>query len=132
MLPLRVTRAARPVNRARALCTAPLCSHAIFTLTFVFTNTHDPRYIMFWPNTTRNKMAAWAGNQGADGMLAEQIHNANPDQPEGRIMADSTSMFICYVLELLRWSADKTTLDLCVDLPTPLIVKQRRSRDECV
>ena len=33
-------------------------------------------YIMFWPNTTLNKLAAWAGNQGANGMLAEQIHNA--------------------------------------------------------
>ena len=27
-------------------------------------------------------------------------------------MADSTSMFICYVLELLRWSGDAETLDL--------------------
>ena len=41
-------------------------------------------YIMFWPNSTRNKLAAWAGNQQANGMLAEQIHNANPDAPEGQ------------------------------------------------
>ena len=27
-------------------------------------------------------------------------------------MSDSTSMFICYILELLRWSGDKQTLDL--------------------
>ena len=72
---------------------------------------HVP-YLMFFPDSTRNKMAAWAGNQGADGMLAEQIHNADPDSPEGRIMADSTSMFIMYVLELLRWDADDTTLEL--------------------
>lgn len=72
---------------------------------------HIP-YIMFWPNTTRNKLAAWAGNQQPNGMLAEQIHNANPDQPEGRIMSDSTSMFICYVLELLRWTGDRRTLEL--------------------
>lgn len=72
---------------------------------------HIP-YIMFWPNSTRNKLAAWAGNQGQDGMLAEQIHNANPDQPEGRIMSDSTSMFICYILELLKWSGDTETLRL--------------------
>ena len=72
---------------------------------------HIP-YIMFWPNTTRNKLAVWAGNQGANGMLAEQIHNVDPDQPEGRVMADSTSMFICYVLELLRWSGDRQTLKL--------------------
>ena len=41
-------------------------------------------------DSTRNKLAAWAGNQQPNGMLAEQIHNANPDQPEGRIMSDST------------------------------------------
>jgi len=69
-------------------------------------------YLFFWPNSTRNKLAAWAGNQGANGMLAEQIHNANPDQPEGRVMADSTSMFICYILELLKWSSDSTSLKL--------------------
>jgi non-lysosomal glucosylceramidase len=72
---------------------------------------HIP-YIMFWPSTTRNKLAAWAGNQGENGMLAEQIHNSDPDQPEGRVMADSTSMFICYILELLRWSGDTQTLKL--------------------
>ena len=67
---------------------------------------HIP-YIMFWPNTTRNKLAAWAGNQQPNGMLAEQIHNADPDKPEGRVMADSTSMFICYILELLRWPGER-------------------------
>ena len=45
-------------------------------------------------------------------MLAEQIHKSNPDQPEGRVMADSTSMFIMYVLELLRWDGDAQTLQL--------------------
>ena len=72
-------------------------------------------------------------------MLAEQIHNSNPDQPEGacvifvqtryassmtatpeslvdhvagRVMADCSSMFICYILELVRWSGDSETLDL--------------------
>jgi hypothetical protein len=72
---------------------------------------HIP-YLMFWPNTTRNKLAAWAGNQQPNGMLAEQIHGADPDKPEGREMADSSSMFICYVLELLRWSGDRQTLGL--------------------
>ena len=67
--------------------------------------------------TTRSYSFLSRVSQGPNGMLAEQIHNANPDQPEGRVMADSTSMFICYVLELLRWSGDKTTLDLCV-VPT--------------
>ena len=69
-------------------------------------------YISYFPNSTRSKMAAWAGNQQPNGMLAEQIHNADPDTPEGRIMADSSSMFIMYVLELWDGDADDTTLNL--------------------
>ena len=57
-------------------------------------------------------MAAWAANQFSNGMLAEQIHNADPDQPEGRIMADGSSMFIMYVLELYKGDADLSTLEL--------------------
>lgn len=72
---------------------------------------HIP-YIMFFPDGTRSKLAAWAGNQQTDGMLAEQILNTVPDTPQGRIMSDSTSMFIVYVLELLRWSGDNVTLQL--------------------
>ena len=33
---------------------------------------HIP-YIMFLTNGTRSKLAAWAGNQFSDGMLAEQV-----------------------------------------------------------
>jgi hypothetical protein len=44
MLPMITPRAIRLVHRARPLCTAPSCLYAMFTLTFVFTNTHDPRY----------------------------------------------------------------------------------------
>lgn len=69
-------------------------------------------YITLFPDATRSKLAAWAGNQGSDGMLAEQILNSDPDSPQGRIMSDSTSMFIVYVLELLRWGGDNTTLQL--------------------
>merc|ERR1719506_2310006 len=45
-------------------------------------------------------------------MLAEQILNTNPDQPQGRIMSDSSSMFIVYLLELMRWSNDTRSLEL--------------------
>ena len=45
-------------------------------------------------------------------MLAEQILNKNPDSPQGRVMSDSTSMFIMYVLELLRWTGDRSTLEI--------------------
>jgi len=72
---------------------------------------HMP-YINFFPQTTRSKLAAWAGNQGADGMLAEQILNSNPDAPQGRIMSDSSSMFVIYILELLRWDGDTGTAAL--------------------
>ena len=58
---------------------------------------------------------AWAHNQGPNGMLAEQILNRDPDQGQGRIMADSSQMFVLYVLELLKWDGDHTTLDLYYD-----------------
>lgn len=69
-------------------------------------------YLFMFPNSSRNKLAAWAGNQQPNGMLAEQILNTDPDSPQGRVMADATSMFIFYILELVQWAGDKTTLDL--------------------
>eukprot|EP00947_MAST-08B_sp_MAST-8B-sp1_P005443 g5443.t1 len=72
---------------------------------------HIP-YIMMLTDGTRSKLAAWAGNQQKDGMLAEQILNKAPDSPQGRVMSDSTSMFIVYVLELLRWDGDEATARL--------------------
>ena len=72
---------------------------------------HVP-YISFFPDSTRSKMAAWAGNQQPNGMLAEQIRKVDPDTPEGRIMADSSSMFIMYVLELWNGDADEVSLKL--------------------
>ena len=44
VLPLRAARAVRLVHRTRPPCTAPLCLPGMFTLTFVLTNVHDPRY----------------------------------------------------------------------------------------
>jgi hypothetical protein len=44
MLPLRATRAVCLVHRARPPCTAPSYLQAMFTHTFVFTNTHGLRY----------------------------------------------------------------------------------------
>lgn len=67
------------------------------------------QYVMLLPDGTRAKLAAWARNQQADGMLAEQIDQQRPDEPSGRVMADSTSMFVLYVLELLRWDGDSAT-----------------------
>ena len=72
---------------------------------------HVP-YLMFLPDHTRSKLAAWAGNQGAGGMLAEQIQQTDPDGGYGRVMSDGSSMFILYVLELLRWGGDGATAAL--------------------
>ena len=44
MLPIRATRARRLVCRARPSFTSRSHVHAMFTPTFAFTNTHDPRY----------------------------------------------------------------------------------------
>ena len=38
------------------------------------------------------------------------------DRFTGRVMADCSSMFICYILELVRWSGDSETLDLYYDV----------------
>jgi hypothetical protein len=50
---------------------------------------HIP-YIMFLPDGTRSKLAAWAGNQEPNGMLAEQILNTHPDKPQGMLHCSST------------------------------------------
>ena len=79
-------------------------------------------------------MAAWAANQltsGHDaGMLPEQIHNSDPDQPEGRRMGDGSSAFVIEILELLRGANDTTTLQLCV--PHPSSGSHARSVDQQV
>ena len=50
---------------------------------------------------------------GSDaGMLAEQIHNSDPDKAEGRRMGDGSSAFVLEVLELFRGANDTTTLQL--------------------
>jgi non-lysosomal glucosylceramidase len=72
---------------------------------------HIP-YIMLYTDGERSKLAAWAGNQGADGMLAEQMLSKKPDRPLSRNMSDSSSMFIVYLLELMRWSNDTRSLEL--------------------
>lgn len=93
---------------------------------------------MLFPDGTRSKLAAWAHNQLPNGMLAEQIFEQNPDTYQNtrcdacpserrmacgstrkrrtpsldRNMSDVSSMFILYVLELLRWDADNVTATL--------------------
>ena len=87
-------------------------------------------YITLWPDAERSKMAAWASNQEASGsdagMLAEQIHNAAPDHPEGRRMGDGSSAFVLEVLELFRGANDTTTLRLYYPTITKILQWQIR------
>ncbi|ESO93556.1 hypothetical protein LOTGIDRAFT_161662 [Lottia gigantea] len=75
---------------------------------------HIP-YIMFLPESTKNKMRGWAKSQLINGMIPEQLqsncftqHFGNKiDVPSGRVMSDVSSMFITYLLELLRWGNEQ-------------------------
>jgi non-lysosomal glucosylceramidase len=77
---------------------------------------HIP-YKSFFPETTRNKMLAWARLAQPDGMINEELGQGylGPvpqfDTPSGRVMSDVTSMFIMYVLELYKWSNDVASLE---------------------
>merc|ERR1712070_366515 len=71
---------------------------------------HIP-YIMFMPETTRNKMRAWGATQQANGMLPEQLAcgcmgavDPGLDRGCGRVMSDVSSMYVVYLLELYKWS----------------------------
>lgn len=73
---------------------------------------HIP-YITFWPNATRDKLRAWGKTQLADGMIPEQLMcgcmgpvDPNIDKGCGRVMSDVSSMYIIYLVELLRWGGD--------------------------
>lgn len=77
---------------------------------------HIP-YIMLFPNSTRDKVRAWATiGQAANGMINEQLGcgcmAAVPklDDACGRAMSDVSSMEIQYILEFLRWSNDTELL----------------------
>eukprot|EP00927_Polykrikos_kofoidii_P071217 TRINITY_DN67517_c0_g1_i1.p1 TRINITY_DN67517_c0_g1~~TRINITY_DN67517_c0_g1_i1.p1 ORF type:complete len:1064 (+),score=165.60 TRINITY_DN67517_c0_g1_i1:141-3332(+) len=73
---------------------------------------HIP-YIMFLPETTRNKMHAWGATQQSNGMLPEQLAcgcmggvDPNLDKGCGRVMSDVSSMYVVYLLELYKWAND--------------------------
>eukprot|EP00494_Astrolonche_serrata_P029974 UN30241 len=78
---------------------------------------HIP-YIMFWPETTYNKLKAWAKYQLPNGMIQEMLANGpntkkggrGYDDPDGRIMSDVTSMFLMYIWELYTWDGTQSGL----------------------
>jgi hypothetical protein len=74
--------------------------------------------ITIFPDSTRNKLIAWGQTQLPNGMIPEQLAcgctskiDPSLDKGCGRVMSDVSSMYIVYVLELLRWGNDTTTLD---------------------
>ena len=69
-------------------------------------------YILYFPQTEKIKMYAWAKYQQADGMIQEYFtpgcagDTAPYDRPGGRRMGDVTTIFILETLELYRWTND--------------------------
>jgi uncharacterized protein (DUF608 family) len=77
---------------------------------------HIP-YITIFPESTKNKLRAWGNVQGGNGMIPEQLScgcmgriDGGLDRGCGRVMSDVSSMYIVYVLELLKWQNDTDTL----------------------
>jgi non-lysosomal glucosylceramidase len=69
-------------------------------------------YILYFPQTEKIKMYAWAKYQQTDGMIQETFtpgctgSTHTYDQPGGRRMGDVTTIFILETLELYRWTND--------------------------
>lgn len=85
---------------------------------------HIP-YITMFPESTKNKILAWAKSQQANGMIPEQLRcnaggpTSEIDTPCGRVMSDVSSMLIVYILEMYQWGGD---IDLLKEM-YPVIVK---------
>ena len=74
---------------------------------------HIP-YIMLFPESTKSKMIGWSKTQLANGMIQEQLAcgcmggiDPHFESGCGRVMSDVSSMYIVYLLELLRWNNDQ-------------------------
>lgn len=73
-------------------------------------------YIIYFPQTEKIKMYAWAKYQQADGMIQEELavgcggDTVPYDRHGGRRMGDCTTIFILETLELYRWTNDSTFL----------------------
>ncbi len=66
------------------------------------------------PQFEVSKMTKWASGQAADGHLPEYLGSfgLGPlDQPGGRIMADTTSIWIIELLELYQHTGDAALLE---------------------
>jgi non-lysosomal glucosylceramidase len=69
-------------------------------------------YMLYFPETEKIKMRAWAKYQQADGMIEEELavgclgDTVPYDRHGGRRMGDVTTVFILETLELYRWTND--------------------------
>ncbi|CAD5124032.1 DgyrCDS12336 [Dimorphilus gyrociliatus] len=85
---------------------------------------HIP-YITMYPESTKNKIRAWAKSQQANGMIPEQLRcnaggpTSEIDTPCGRKMSDVSSMLMVYILEMYQWGGD---VDLLKEM-YPVIIK---------
>eukprot|EP01064_Diplonema_japonicum_P033224 TRINITY_DN64_c1_g2_i1.p1 TRINITY_DN64_c1_g2~~TRINITY_DN64_c1_g2_i1.p1 ORF type:complete len:965 (+),score=272.99 TRINITY_DN64_c1_g2_i1:68-2962(+) len=73
---------------------------------------HIP-YIMLFPEATKSKIIGWGKAQAANGMIQEQLAcgcmagiDSGFEHGCGRIMSDCSTMYIIYLLELLKWNDD--------------------------
>eukprot|EP01064_Diplonema_japonicum_P031942 TRINITY_DN5885_c0_g3_i1.p1 TRINITY_DN5885_c0_g3~~TRINITY_DN5885_c0_g3_i1.p1 ORF type:complete len:905 (+),score=206.99 TRINITY_DN5885_c0_g3_i1:218-2932(+) len=73
---------------------------------------HIP-YIMLFPESTKSKIVAWGKVQLKNGMIQEQLAcgcmggiDAGFEHGCGRVMSDVSTMYIIYLLELLKWNND--------------------------
>jgi non-lysosomal glucosylceramidase len=74
-------------------------------------------YILYFPETEKIKMYAWAKYQQPNGMIQETlttgcvVDTASYDHHGGRTMGDVTTIFIIQTFELYRWTNDLTFLE---------------------
>ena len=73
-------------------------------------------YLLYFPDTEKNKLRQHAANQEADGLINEVLirgcsgYTFNWTQYGGRVMADVNTLFIAEVYELWAWTNDTAFL----------------------
>ncbi|XP_068707315.1 uncharacterized protein [Montipora foliosa] len=74
-------------------------------------------YTLFFPDLVRDLLISWADNQYSSGMLQEALTSGclgptgKLDYAGGRVMADTTTMFVVGLYHYYQWTGDRATLD---------------------
>ncbi|XP_020613507.1 uncharacterized protein LOC110051776 [Orbicella faveolata] len=72
---------------------------------------------LFFPELVRDLLISWADNQYSSGMLQEALTSGclgptgKLDYAGGRVMADTTAMFVVGLYHYYQWTGDQATLD---------------------